>query len=288
MKRLLRSIPILVGLITPVAIIGQSPLARVEALGLSAETVGRVEVYFAPEARSRALEIASVTEAAAALLESELGLAFGVRLAALGPEDWFSEFPGVPYAIPWVSMPERLLFVPSSLEEGILVQGPDRLADQRRTDFTALHEYGHLAAKAYFREESSAPYLPVAWFEELLSTYFAYCYIGAADPEWSAAARSEWRMVVGGYTPPVVSLDWGFMNDLQGPQLAQVYAWYQLLLNLRAAELYDRHGVSFLSMLSALDWNEAENWTTNSLLPRLEELSPGFVSWAEDLTSVAR
>lgn len=73
--------------------------------------IGRVTAYFAPAARERAEQVAGLSEAAAAYFERELGIVFDVKVAALAPEHWFSQYPGIPYAIPWNSMPERLLFV---------------------------------------------------------------------------------------------------------------------------------------------------------------------------------
>jgi hypothetical protein len=84
-----------------------SPLARVEALGLDTAHVGRVTVYFAPADRDRATELAALAEAAA-FFDRELGISFNFSVAALASEHWFSEFPGVPYAIPWLSVTERL------------------------------------------------------------------------------------------------------------------------------------------------------------------------------------
>ena len=261
-----------------------SPLARVEALGLDTARVGRVTAYFAPADRERAVELATLAEAAAALFERELGVSFDFGVAALTPEHWFSEFPGVPYAIPWVSVPERLLFVPSSLSEGFMVRGPTELHDRRRIDSALLHEYAHLAEKAYLRPESDRDHLSVPWFGELLANYLAYAYIYSTDPEWAEASKAMRREVVEGYTPSVVSLDWGFMNDLPPDELARTYAWYQNLLILRAAALYEAHGLCFLrSLKDRLAWEDVEGWTTVSLLQSLEDIAPGFEAWSEDL-----
>ncbi len=263
-----------------------SPLARVEALGLDTMKVGRVTVYFASADRERAGQLASLCEAAAAFFERELGIAFDVRIAALGPEHWFSEHPGIPYAIPWASIPERLIFMPSSLKEGFLVQGPSELEDRRRADFILLHEYGHLAAKAYFRPADDRNDLPVSWFDELLANYFAYAYLHVSDGEWAEAAKATWVGVIESFTPSVLSLDWGFMNDLPPDEIARTYGWYQNLLNLRAAAVYEEHGLDFLRMLkNRLVWEKAAGWNTASLLPSLEDIAPGFEAWARDLKS---
>ncbi len=265
----------------------QSPLERVEALGLDTMKVGRVTAYFAPADRERAEQLAMLSEEAAAFLERELGIAFDLGLAALAPDHWFSDIPNIPYAIPWPSMPERLIFMPSSLQEGLLIRGQSELEDRRRVDFVLLHEYGHIATKAYFRPTSDRDYLPVNWFEELLATYFGYAFVHSSDSAWVEAAREEWLVEVRDYTPRVLSLDWSFMNSLPGIELSRTYAWYQFILNLRAVEIYEQHGLGFLRALKdKLPWHDSDDWTTASLLPLLEEIAPGFEAWAESLPSV--
>lgn len=266
-----------------------TPLERVEALGLETKEIGRVTAYFAPADRDRAVELTTLAEAAAAHFERELGMSFKFRIAALTPEHWFSEFPGAPYAIPWVSVSDRLLFVPSSLSEGLLVRGPTALDDRRRIDFVLLHEYGHLADKAFYLTRRDEDYDTVPWFREFLANYFAYAYVHAADPEMAEASKLMWRDVVEGYKPSVMSLEWGFMNALPPGQLAQTYAWYQNMLNLRAAEVYEEYGLDFLRDLnSELPWKEAGEWTTETLLPVLDQVAPGFQAWADTLSNYKR
>ena len=262
----------------------QSPRARLEALGLDTARVGRVTAHFASTDRDRAVELALLADDAATFFERELDIAFPFGVAALGPEQWFSDIPVIPYAIPWPSMPDRLIFMPSSLSEGLLIRGEDTLEDRRRVDFVLLHEYGHLLAKAHLRPRSDRDYLPVSWFEELLANYFAYAYLHEAHGEWTEAARAAWVEELRRFTPPVLSLDWSFMNDLPPPVLSETYGWYQFLLNLRAAELYDEHGLDFLSLLKErLSWEEAGDWRSESLLSNLEAIAPGFDAWVADL-----
>lgn len=261
-----------------------TPLARVKALGLDTAQIGRVTAHFASTDRDRAVELATLAEAAAAHFERELGVSFEFGIAALTPEHWFSEYPGAPYAIPWPAVSEQLLFVPSSLSEGFMVRGPTELHDRRRIDSALLHEYAHLVEKAYLRPESTRDDLSLAWFGELLANYLAYAYIHSADPKWAAAAKAMRRDVIDTYTPSMLSLNWGFMNDLTPDELARTYAWYQNLLILRAAALYEAHGLCFLrSLKDRLSWEDEEEWTTESLLRSLENIAPGFEAWSEDL-----
>ena len=82
----------------------------------------------------------------------------------------------------------------------------------------------------------------------------------------------------------IVSLDWSHFRDLSPMEFARTYAWYQNVLNLQAAALYSEHGVELLRRLrDGLDWSNAGNWSTETILPVLDSLAPGFRSWAAEL-----
>jgi len=262
----------------------KSPLMKVKALQPDTLDFGRLIVYYSPKCKERAREFAYLYENAAVLMKHNLGLSFTFHVAVLNPDQWFSEYPGIPYAIPWESQADNLIFLPSSLKEGLLIKGPDEMADRRRVDFIALHELGHLAAKHYYRSSITGEPVPVSWLNELLATYFAISFIKSTNTEWARAIQAEWQANVEQYTPGTISLDWNFMNALQPDELARTYAWYQNLLNLRAAEVYDERGFKFLQDLkSGLVWDDVNNWTNKSVLAQLESISPGFTKWANTL-----
>jgi hypothetical protein len=125
--------------------------------------------------------------------------------------------------------------------------------------------------------------------QELLATYFAYAFMSSTDPGWTDVARQFWRAEVTGYTPRVVSLDWSFMRSLPGPELGRTYGWYQVVLNLRAADTYSEHGVAFLRQLrTTLPLDSLNHWTTELLLARLDAVAPGFQKWAARLPGDVR
>jgi len=264
-----------------------SPLARLGALDLDTAKVGRVTVYFAAADRAHAGHLAALSEEAAAYFEGELGASFPLHLAVLDPEEWFDPYAGgdvQPYGGPWGWVQDLLMGVPASLDEGVLILGPDDDANLRRVQFVMLHESGHLANKRYLHPESPHPYSSVRWFEEFLATYFAYAFVRSSYPKWAEASRSEWLDFIEGYTPPVLWLDWSFMRDLRPEEFGQSYAWYQILLNLRAAAIYEEHGLDFLRQVKdQLAWDGAGEWTTESVLSTVEGFAPGFEAWAEDL-----
>lgn len=267
----------------------RSPLEQVQGLDLDTAQVGRVTAYFDSADRERAEEYAALADTAAVFFERELDLSFAFHLAVLTPEHWFDPYAGgelVPYGIPWGWVEERLVTVPASLDEGLLIRGSDDLANLRRIRFVLLHEYGHLANKQYFHPESPRPYYSIRWFEELFASYWAYAFIRSHDPGWAEAGEEMWAGVVERFTPGVLSLDWGWnvADDIPPEVWARTYAWYQNLFNLRTVKLYDEHGLDLLrAVKDRLAWEEAGSWTTESLLASLEEIAPGFVAWARDL-----
>lgn len=188
--------------------------------------------------------------------------------------------------MPWGWVDERVVTVPSSLEEGVLIRGPDGTTNRKRVEFVLLHEFGHLANKEYFHPNSPWPYSPVRRFEELFASYWANSFVSSHDPAWAEAAETSWEGVVSSFTPPVLSLDWGWnvVDGLPPAVWARTYAWYQNFLNLRAAALPEAHGIDLLATLKErLPWDEAGTWDSASLLPALEWIAPGFREWARDL-----
>ena len=268
----------------------QSSRTKLEALGLETMTVGRVTALFPRDDRARARQLAELSEAAAAFFEKELNLSFEFRLAALGPAHWFSPHGAdLPYGIPWCSVAERLMVVPASLKEGVLIDGRNEQDDRRRVDFVTLHEFGHLGAKQYLHAASTREELPILWFEELVATYFAYAFVSSFDHQWAESARKDWIARVEGYTPRKLSLDWSFMRALPAAELAPTYGWYQNVLNLRVADVYEEHGLLFLRTLKEkLPLCNMDTWTTESLLGQLESIAPAFQRWADRLEKDAK
>ncbi|HJS52899.1 MAG TPA: hypothetical protein VJ765_00105 [Chitinophagaceae bacterium] len=265
----------------------QSHLAKIEALNLEILKIEGITSYYAPSDRKRAEQLTMLSKEAATFFRQMLGLSLDLRMAALSPKQWFSPYGNsLPYGIPWASVTERLIIVPSSTTEGALIKDSNQSFNVRMIDFVSIHEFGHIANKQFFHPSSTYEEFPVLWFEELVATYFAYTFIHSKDPQWLDSAQKAWTVTVKEFTPRVLSLDWSFMRSLPGPELAQTYGWYQLFLNLRAAELFAEHGQNFLVKLrEGLPLNEMDKWTTDLLLSHLELIAPGFRKWANNLES---
>jgi len=275
------------GVSTSAAAQNRRPIEIVRALDLDSAIVGSIRVHFLADDREHALRLAALCDEAVSFFKDEFSPALSLRLAVLRPPQWFVPYAGgdgEPYGIPWSWVPDALITVPASLDVGVLITGPDRSADLRRVQFVMLHELGHLASKQLLHPNRGESFSSLRWFDELIATYFAYAFIQARDPRWVHAAQEEWQGLVESFTPSVVSLDWSHFRDLSPEEFAQTYGWYQNLLNLRAAALYEEYGLDFLRRIrDRLDWQNSANWTTDGLIPILDDLAPGFQAWASAL-----
>jgi hypothetical protein len=257
---------------------------QVEALELATLSRGRVTTHYSAGEKVRAEHFARLSEDVAAFYETELGISFTFDAVVLSSNDWIQPYGAdMPYGIPWCSVAERIVFIPSSLQEGVLIESKD-LEDRHMVDAVFVHELGHLINKAYFHPDSSLEEFPIPWFEELLANYLSYRYAEITDTGWAESFIQRSRRGVASYTPSVLSLDWSFMRDLPGPVVADTYGWYQYLLNLRAADLHSEYGEKFLPALKAeLPIQTLGDWNTESLLDELESIAPGFHQWVIDL-----
>ncbi len=263
---------------------------RVKNLGLSTISTEGTIVYFDKPDSIRSREFADLSVSMVKFFKEKVNIRYNLKVAALGPGNWFSEFPGIPYAVPWPYFPDRIIMMPSSLTEGIMIN-PKRSRQQNKwfVDFVLLHEYSHFLEKDYFRPSDKSDYISVKWFGEFIANYLAYAYIHSTDTTWATEAKKMWRENLKTYTPGKFTLDWSFMNDLSPQELGPTYGWYQVMLNLKAAELYEKYGVGLLQTLKAeLPWQEVENWNTKTLLPLLENIYPGFKKWSETIESYSR
>jgi hypothetical protein len=256
----------------------------VEALGLPCFSRGRVTVHYSVGERERAEHFVRLSENVAAHYEQELGVAFPFDVVVLAPDDWLQrQGPGMPYGIPWAPVAERMIFVPSSLREGALIES-DAVENRHMVDAVLVHEFGHLVNKAYFHPDSAHEEFPILWFEELVANFVSYRYAALTDSAWAQSVRQRSRRGVERFTPSTRSLDWSFMRELSGPEAADTYGWYQYMLNLRAADLYAEYGQMLLPRLRAeLSIDALDRWTTKSLLDELDRIAPGFHAWVGDL-----
>lgn len=274
----------------------ESPLPLFGELGLQPTAVGSTTLYATPGHEPWALEIVELAQDALTVFGDSLGLSIDVRVAVLGPSQWRTWFidddevtwANEEYGMPWAWPPDRLIAVPATMDEGLLIRDPSDVEDnRRRLRFISLHELGHVSVREFFHPNSSSRWSPVGWFEEFLATYFAVAF-ASLDEETKAFVVQFSSDNVENMDPAYTDLDrmHEVFESLPPPQAAANYGWFQSAINLKAVDVYERHGFGLLPALKEmLDWDSFDDWSTGYLLDRMDQLDPGFRAWAEAIDS---
>ena len=274
----------------------ESAMPVLEAAGTERFAMGRATVYHSPGYAAWARLVATRANAMAGVLDDSLGLAFPFRVAVLEPAQWFTwsleggevRWPNWQYGLPWAWPSDRLMVVPATLEAGPVIRDPaDSAGNRVRLQFIALHELGHVYARAYFYPDSPERWSPVGWFEEFLATCFAYGALATLDPAGARLAITTIAGDASGVAPAYTDLDMmhAVFRELDPQQAGANYAWFQAQLNVQAAALLDGHGFALMRRLRELDWDRMATWSTDTVLAQMEHMAPGFAAWAADLGS---
>jgi hypothetical protein len=273
-------------------------LDRIRALDVEQVESGRVTVLYSdhdgPDAdtgREMALRVAAPLQDAADFFAGQLGGDFRFTLALLSPRDW-GRTAGSVFRIPWHSQPDRLMVLPVRTDLGMM-ETPDTALSRKTMEVVSLHQLGHIVTAVYFQPAGfREPAPPVRWFDELLASYFSYAYMGARKPELAEFMTDLARDVTRRTEPRFSSLpqyDAFYETYLSAPTGADNLGWYHNAFNLRAAELYRKHGDDLMQELrQALPWSRIESWTTEELLDLLEPIAPDFLAWSEEMASKTR
>ena len=286
--------------VAPSAALGQeSPLPLLRELGLRSTSTGPATLYSTPGYEEWAGEIVDQSIAAVRLFADSLDLSFDFNVAVLMPPQWVTWFvngddvswENEQYGMPWAWPPDRLIAVPATFDEGLVIRDPSDVdGNKRLLRFIALHELGHVSTREFFYPTSEHRWSPVGWFEELLASYFAVAFV-SLDDEGAEFVVTFSTEIIATTSPPFTNLD--VMHQVFGrlppSQAAANYGWYQAVLNLKAIELHERHGFGFLVALrDALAWDSFEEWSTDYLLDRVDTLDPGFRAWAHGIQGADR
>ncbi|MDX1673942.1 MAG: hypothetical protein R3314_03975 [Longimicrobiales bacterium] len=298
MKRYVPSFLLLAALVaSPLAGQASSPLDRILDLDVDRVEVGRVDVVYSAHQDADSVTTAVAARAAAGpfadaagYFAQELGGDLQVTLALLSPRDWHRVRAGM-HAIPWSWQPSRLVVLPVRSDLGLLQQGgQDSARAGRVLEVVGLHQLGHVVAAAYYHPyDYRAPHPPVRWFDELLASYLSHAYMRARRPGLAEFVEELALDVVMTAEPRFSSLsqyDRYYDGYLSSPSGATNLGWYQNAFNLQAVRLYDRYGPELMHRLrDELPWDRIEGWTTDELLDALQEIAPGFASWAEEMAA---
>ena len=261
---------------------GQDALDKVRALPLQTLD-GDSPVYYPEGHRGQATRLQALLQDSARFFESRLGVSERFAIALLDQPDWERIRP-IPYGLPYVSGPPDVVVLPltnehelgrlvrQSLEHSRLPEETGRTVEALTREFVWLigfHELGHVYGRALGIE------FPEKWTFELMATYLAWAYLAEARPETAALWLDISRNVLAGMDPVHRSLD--AFEELYVRVGVSNYAWYQMVILMRVAEVYEETGLSFVQEWKARGLPAGSD---DHCVEAFERLHGGFAEWA--------
>lgn len=196
----------------------------------------------------------------------------------------------LPYGMPVVFEPEKdgdpnAIYLPAT-DEGVIIDSTlifkDIVTDQTRKLFTeagvsveegikifpqliGLHEVGHTVAFELNYTDS------ISWFNELMATYFAYCYLREKQPDLAKVWEgNSYITYLDGGQPEYKSLaDFERLYSDVGPAN---YDWYQKQFALVAEDVFNQYGLEFGERVTEI-MKECPEITSEELFIKLNKLT---------------
>ena len=266
------------------------PVTRLERLDLERFELDGVTVLYSAvpaSVEAEARRTGAAFAEAVGFFEDRLGEGLHIVVAVLNPGDFGLVSEGG-HAMPFSAPVDRLVVVPARTDAVKPGGGRDSAPGRRLFEVIRLHELSHAVAAAYLYPGGFDDHRPpVRWFDELIASYLAHAYMRETKPELAGYVEALARDMIDTGAPHFTSLE-AFERHhdeyAATPQGASTLNWFHNVFNRRASELYDDHGLDFFRAIRRrLPWVRYELWTTESLLPDLEKISPGFFAWADEL-----
>lgn len=269
-----------------------SPQEQVRGLGLDS-LAGPLPVHYSATFAHRAGEVQQILREGARFFADSLGLQTTVRVALLAEPEWRRVSP-IPYGVPYVQ--GGVVFIPATgdgaisadflrLEAGASPAVMAKVAQtglsfgdnaRRIGDLIGYHELGHGYTGAY----GIRPH--ARWLGEFLATYMAYAFMHRAQPPLARGWEAMMQAKMDGPAPQHTSLaDFERLYIRVGPEN---YNWYQAAFAMKAAEVFQAHGLGFLARLrEVLPAGDGPALDSDTVLARLEQIHPGFRAWGDGL-----
>jgi len=276
-----------------------STLHRLKALNIPV-LKSSINVYYSSGYKKRGKVVKSYIQDAMRFYKKNLNITTDLSVAVLTKLNW-EQITKIPFDIPFGSDSPHVVFLPANLGEGVITSGADKTkhlakaetlkelksagytfeqAEMKNIDFIGLHELGHLIAEKL--EISFYPGKPNKWYNEFLASYIAYAYLREKDPAFATITNTLTEHNIG--TMPkqrYTSLeDFEKLYSNVGPEN---YGWFQSKFFQLVVKIYDRKGLNFIKELVSSSFPKNEKASIESLLHNLEIISPGFISWGEEL-----
>ena len=272
---------------------------------------GRIQTYYSEGMEKRASELKTLLERASVPLGDSLNLEINLILAALGPKEWAqvldktyglptlrtgackrggSNFPEPKYVaiVPggidgplyndWIALKDSLS--PKTLqklkEAGVGFEQGGKLM----IDFVALHELGH----AYHLKFGIKNY--VNFFSEFMANYVAYAFLRSTEERLDKKVLAVLSANIETITPVHSSfVKWENFRSSEHPPTE---AWYNSVITLKAAEIYEQRGFEFLNTIQKA-FPEAEGQlNTENIIARMDIIHPGILKWSEGISELVK
>ena len=272
---------------------------------------GRIQTYYSEGMEKRASELKTLLERASVSLSDSLNLEINLILAALGPKEW-AQVLDKTYGLPTFRTdackkdggsfpePKYVAIVPGAidgplyndwiaLKDSLSSKALQKLKEagmrfeqggKLMIDFVALHELGH----AYHLKFGIKNY--VNFFSEFMANYVAYAFLRSTEERLDKKVLAILSANIQTITPVHSSFTkWEKFRSSEHPPTE---AWYNSVITLKAAEIYEQRGFEFLYAIRKA-FPEAEGQlNTETIIARMDTIHPGILIWSEGISELVK
>ena len=268
---------------------------------------GKVHTYYSPGQENRATELQSLLQRASKVFEDSLKVKVDLVLAALDAKTW-GGLMDKPYGLPTMrtgackrgggSFPESryAAIMPGGIDGPIYtswIELKDTLplsalrklkaagigieqGGKLLIDFVALHELGH----AYAHKFGLNFY--VQFFAEFMADYLAYAFLRSTDERLDKQIMAVLAANVETIIP--VHSSFNKYEVFRSSEHPPTETWYNSIITLKAAEIYDQRGFEFLYAVQKEFTEKEGELKTDNIIARLEKIHPGILSWSNNIS----
>ena len=272
---------------------------------------GQILTYYSEGQKNRASELQALLERASTVLGDSLNLEIDLTLAALNVKEW-AQVMDRPYGLPTLragackrgggsfAEPRYVAILPGgidgavyngwiALEDSISTKTLQKLKDagvgfqqggKIMVDFIALHELGH----AYHLKFGIKNY--VNFFAEFMANYIAYAFLRSTEERLDKKVLAVLSANIETITPVHSSfIKWEKFQSREHPPTE---AWYNSVVTLKAAEIYEQRGFEFLHAIRNAFPEEEGQLKTETILARMDTIHPGILKWSNSISEQVR
>lgn len=254
---------------------------------------GKPNVRFTPGYKLRASQFQNLFSGATKFYEERYHTIFKYRIVMLDSSDWVYEklpFGFMAYDSGWIFLPAAV-----NITSFINIYGLERkISDlndylQRETISLkqlsdavyfaySLHELGH-----YFVEDNKKVIVPDMFANELIATYFSYCYLKKTKTSELQKLVNFSYFIKTNYKPQYQNIE--AMDSLYTNMTMQNFKWFHCNIVLLCQQIYDKYGINFIDFyLNTFHAGVPNQFTTQQVIDLLDKKCNGIVdTWAKNL-----